>query len=70
NGVLRNENDEKSVIPTLDRELYQQYKSEGVIKDGMIPKLDNAFRARAAGVQEIVITSAAGLNAGGGTYIQ
>ncbi|MDR1632568.1 MAG: acetylglutamate kinase [Dysgonamonadaceae bacterium] len=70
NGVLRNENDEKSVIPTLDRELYQQYKSEGVIKDGMIPKLDNAFRARAAGVQEIVITSAAGLNIGGGTYIR
>jgi acetylglutamate kinase len=70
NGVLAIENDDKSVIPTLDRELYQQYKNEGVIKDGMIPKLDNAFRARAAGVQEIVITSAAGLNIGGGTYIQ
>ncbi|MDR0612526.1 MAG: acetylglutamate kinase [Dysgonamonadaceae bacterium] len=70
NGVLRNKNDEKSVISTLDKELYQQYKNEGIIKDGMIPKLDSAFRARAAGVPEIVITSAAGLNAGGGTYIQ
>jgi acetylglutamate kinase len=70
NGVLTNENDDKSVIPTLDCELYQQYKDGGVIKDGMIPKLDNAFRAHAAGVREIVITSAAGLNTGGGTYIQ
>lgn len=70
NGVLRNANDEKSVIPTLDSQLYQQYKNEGIIKDGMIPKLDSAFRARAAGVPEIVITSAAGLNTGGGTYIQ
>jgi acetylglutamate kinase len=70
NGVLRNENDEKSIIRTLDRELYQEYKNEGIIKDGMIPKLDSAFRARIAGVQEIIITSATGLNAGGGTYIQ
>ncbi|MDR0732499.1 MAG: acetylglutamate kinase [Dysgonamonadaceae bacterium] len=70
NGVLMDENDEKSVIPTLDGELYQQYRAKGIIKDGMIPKLDGAFRAGAAGVREIVITSAAGLSAGGGTYIR
>jgi acetylglutamate kinase len=69
-GVLMDENDENSLIQTLDRELYQQYKEEGIIKDGMIPKLDNAFRARAAGVQEVIITSAAGMNTGKGTYIQ
>jgi len=69
-GVLMNENDENSVIPTLDRELYQQYKEAGVIKDGMIPKLDNAFRALAAGVKEIIITSAAEMKTGKGTYIQ
>jgi acetylglutamate kinase len=69
-GVLKNPNDEKSIISLLDRELYQQYRKEGIITEGMIPKLDGAFRAREAGVQEIVITSAAGLNAGGGTFIQ
>jgi len=69
-GVLTNENDENSVIPTLDRELYQQYKEAGIIKDGMIPKLDNAFRALAAGVKEIIITSAAEMKNGKGTYIR
>ncbi|MDR2690982.1 MAG: acetylglutamate kinase [Dysgonamonadaceae bacterium] len=70
NGVLMNENDEKSVIQVLDRELYRQYKNEGMIKDGMIPKLESAFHAHASGVREVVITSVSGLNAGGGTYIQ
>jgi acetylglutamate kinase len=69
-GVLMNENDENSMIQTLDRELYQQYKEEGIIKGGMIPKLDNAFHALASGVQEIIITSAAEINTGKGTYIQ
>ena len=69
-GVLLDENDENSVIQTLDSELYQQYKEEGIIKDGMIPKLDNAFRALASGVQEIIITSATEMKTGKGTYIQ
>jgi acetylglutamate kinase len=69
-GVLMDENNENSIIRTLDRELYQQYKEEGIIKDGMIPKLDNAFRALASGVQEIIITSSTEINTGKGTYIQ
>jgi acetylglutamate kinase len=69
-GVLMDENDENSVIQNLDRELYQQYKEEGIIKGGMIPKLDNAFHALASGVQEIIITSAAEMNTGKGTYIK
>ena len=69
-GVLMNENDENSVIRTLDSELYRQYKEGGIIRDGMIPKLDNAFRAFASGVREIIITSAAEINTGRGTYIK
>jgi acetylglutamate kinase len=69
-GVLMDENDENSVIQNLDRELYQQYKEEGIIKGGMIPKLDNAFRAFMSGVREIIITSAAEINTGKGTYIK
>ena len=69
-GVLTNENDENSMIPILDQVLYQQYKGEGIIKDGMIPKLDNAFSALKAGVKEVIITSAAEMKTGKGTYIR
>ena len=69
-GVLLNESDEESVIPNLDIELFQQYKIEGVIKSGMIPKLDNAFQAIASGVKEVIITKASEINAGKGTFIR
>jgi acetylglutamate kinase len=70
NGVLRDENDEESVIRILDKELFEQYKEEGIIKDGMIPKLENAFQAIAAGVKEVIITKASNINIGKGTFIQ
>ena len=69
-GVLLNESDEESVIPVLDYELFQQYKDEGIIKSGMIPKLDNAFRAIASGVKEVIITMASDVNTGKGTLIR
>jgi len=69
-GVLLNEDDENSLIPALDFEQYQQYKNEGIIHGGMIPKLDNSFKAIASGVKEVVITQASDLNAGKGTVLQ
>jgi acetylglutamate kinase len=69
-GVLLNENDENSVIESLDLELFQQYKEEGIIHAGMIPKLENAFQAIAAGVKQVIITSPAEMNTGKGTFIQ
>jgi acetylglutamate kinase len=69
-GVMLDENDESSVIPELNRETYLQYREEGIIKAGMIPKLDNAFRAVSSGVAEVIITSAFNINTGGGTYIR
>jgi len=65
-GVLSNPNDVKSVIPTIDPETYLQLKEEGVITDGMIPKLDNFFSAIKRGVSSIVITDA---NLGAGTRL-
>lgn len=70
NGVLLDENDDDSVISTLDNELYNQYKEEGIIKGGMIPKLDNAFNALRAGVKEVIITKASNLNTSKGTFIR
>lgn len=54
-GVLSDVNDENSVIGDIDENTYTQYKSQGAIHSGMIPKLDNAFNALKAGVSQIVI---------------
>lgn len=57
-GVLRDADDDGSVIPSLNRSEYEALKAEGVITDGMIPKLDNAFSTIEHGVKEVVITHA------------
>jgi acetylglutamate kinase len=56
-GVLSDPNDDTSVINKLNWETYKTLKARGVITEGMIPKLDNAFAAQKAGVQSIVIGS-------------
>lgn len=53
-----------NVIPQIDSQSYAALKAEGTVNGGMVPKLDNAFAALAAGVSEVVITSAGNLNAG------
>jgi acetylglutamate kinase len=63
-GVLRNVNEESSVLPHLDPVGYQQLKAEGVIAAGMLPKLDNAFAALSGGVQKVTICHAANLHTG------
>ena len=69
-GVLRDETDYQSIIPEIDRDLYISYREQGVIKGGMIPKLENAFRAIDAGVMRVVITQASALLNDTGTIIQ
>ncbi len=69
-GVLRDENDDDSVIPVITPELFRQYVAEGVIQGGMIPKLENSFSAVEAGVSQVIITSASTINADAGTIIK
>ena len=64
-GVLRDENDDESVIPQIDPTTFGRLKADGIVQGGMIPKLENAFRAIDAGVKEVVITRADALVAGG-----
>ncbi|MGN0188462.1 MAG: acetylglutamate kinase [Candidatus Cryptobacteroides sp.] len=61
NGVLADREDEGSVISLLDREGFGRLKIEGKVADGMIPKLENAFRAIEAGVGKVVIKHASNL---------
>ena len=58
-GVLTDVDDENSVIPVLKKEYYEQLKTDGAIHTGMIPKLDNAFKAIAEGVLQVTICHAA-----------
>ncbi len=68
-GVLRDEKDDESVIPELNRTMFKQLVEEGVIQGGMIPKLENAFQAVDAGVKEVVITQASEIHQGKGTRV-
>lgn len=54
-GVMLNPEDDTSVIAELTAQNFQAYKASGAISGGMIPKLDNAFAAIAAGVYQISI---------------
>lgn len=68
-GVLRDENDDDSVIPEIDRDSFRKYVEAGVIQGGMIPKLENAYQAIDAGVKEVVITQASDIHKGSGTKV-
>lgn len=57
-GVLTDKDNEDSYIPSITPEIYQNYKAKGIITDGMIPKLDNAFATLAQGVEKVVLKHA------------
>ena len=52
-GVMLDLEDDESVIQQLMLDRYQELKRQGTIHSGMIPKLDNAFRAVEQGVVEV-----------------
>lgn len=57
-GVLADENDDSSLIPTITPAVLDDLKRRGVVSGGMIPKLDNAIACVSAGVESVVITHA------------
>ena len=69
-GVLRNPDDDDSVIPTITREDFLKYKEDGTISGGMLPKIENALAAIDAGVKQVVITLATAIDGRHGTIIQ
>ena len=68
-GVLRDENDDDSVIPQLTRADFDRYVEEGIIQGGMIPKLENSFEALEAGVGKVIITLTSAIDGKQGTQI-
>lgn len=68
-GVLSNPDDDDSVIPVITRKDFEQYKADGTISGGMLPKIENALAAIDAGVGKVVITLATALDGNAGTII-
>ena len=68
-GVLRNPDDDDSVIPTITRADFEQYKADGTISGGMLPKIENALSAIDAGVSRVIITLATAIDGESGTKI-
>lgn len=69
-GVLRDPDDEDSVIPSLNRRSFEALTADGTIAGGMIPKIENALAAIEAGVKRVIITRADAIDGHSGTLIQ
>ena len=69
-GVLRDPDDEASVIPEITAASYPPLKADGTVSKGMIPKIENALKAVGQGVRSVTIRSSAHLENGIGTVIR
>ena len=68
-GVLSNPDDDDSVISNITHADFEQYKADGTIAGGMIPKIENALNAIDAGVSQVIITRADAIDGKHGTKI-
>lgn len=55
NGVLKDVNNDDSVIENINTETYQYLTEKGIIADGMLPKLNNCFHAIDNNVSKVCI---------------
>ena len=54
-GVLKDIDDEESLISEISPDDYEKLKEKNIIHSGMLPKLDNAFTAISCGVKAVHI---------------
>ena len=69
-GVLRNADDNSSVIPSINEQQAHSLIAEGIIAGGMIPKIENAFGAIHQGVRQVIITHSDNIDGSRGTTIK
>ena len=69
-GVLRDPDDDTSVITHITRTDFDHYVADGTISGGMIPKIENALGAVSAGVRRVIITQATAIDGLHGTVIE
>ncbi len=68
-GVLMDPDDGDSVIPVITPGDFPGLVSRGIVSGGMIPKLENAIAAVAAGVSRVSITIATAIDGNHGTLV-
>lgn len=68
-GVLTDVNDPKSVLRFICADDFPELKDAGIISDGMLPKIENALKAVACGVEAVTIKSSKALLEASGTVI-
>ncbi len=68
-GVLRNAEDDRSIVPLLSPADYEALNDSGAIHTGMRPKLHNAFAALQAGVDEVWLGNPDSIAAGRATRL-
>ena len=69
-GVLRDPEDESSVIREITTESYPPLKADGTVSKGMIPKIENALKAVEQGVRSVTIRRSEHLDNSIGTVIR
>lgn len=57
-GVLRDAEDESTVIATITRSDFERLKADGTVSRGMIPKITNALNSVEQGVRSVTIKRA------------
>ncbi|HAA16445.1 MAG TPA: acetylglutamate kinase [Cytophagales bacterium] len=68
-GVLTNADDLASWVPTLTPEEFTELKDNQIVVAGMIPKLEEGFSAKAAGVKKVWVKSSSNLSNNKGTEL-
>lgn len=69
-GVMLDVDDESSVIPLITRPDFVRLREEGVVAQGMVPKIENALACADQGVKEVRICRASDLKGTQGTTIK
>jgi acetylglutamate kinase len=54
-GVLKSIEDEDSLVQHINTETYKKLLADGIISDGMLPKLENCFHALNKNVSKVCI---------------
>lgn len=61
-GVLKNCNDDKSLLSFINKEMFKSLLKQKLIHSGMIPKLENAFLALKKGVKNVFLQHPKNIN--------
>lgn len=57
-GVMMDADNNESLIKEMNKEKFTELKERGIIVGGMLPKLENAFKALSRGVKQVIVKQA------------